>query len=80
MNKPELKLNEKYMLTIREAAEYFNVGTKKIRRMARRLAEDNLGGFSVFCGNRYLIIRVKFEEYMINIAKRKIEEDIQTDE
>ena len=76
MNKPELKLNEKYMLTIREAAEYFNVGTKKIRRMA----EDNEGDFAVFSGNRYLIIRVKFEEYMINIAKRKIEEDIQTDE
>ena len=76
MNKPELKLNEKYIITIREAAQYFNEGTKKIRRMG----EDNEGDFAVFCGNRYLIIRVKFEEYMINIAKRKIEEDIQTDE
>ena len=50
----------KYLLSIKEAGTYFNIGTKKMRR----LAEDNLGGFSVFCGNRYLIIRTKFEEFI----------------
>ena len=30
--------SEKYMLTIKEAAEYFNIGTKKMRRNA----EDRL--------------------------------------
>ena len=52
-----ITLGEKYMLTIREASIYFNIGVKKIRR----LAEDNLGVFSIYSGNRYLIIRPKFE-------------------
>ena len=56
----ELELNEKYMLTVKAAA-YFNIGIKKIRR----LAEDNVGVFSVYCGNRYMIIRGKFEEYLL---------------
>ena len=55
-----LSIGEKYMLTIKEAGAYFNIGIKKMRR----LAEDNLGVFSVYSGNRYLIIRPKFEEYI----------------
>ena len=53
---------EKYLLTIKEAADYFNIGTKKLRR----LAEDRLGEVAVFCGNRYLIVRPKFEEFICN--------------
>lgn len=53
-------VKEKYMLTIKEAAEYFSIGTKKMRR----LAEDNLGRFAVYSGNRYLIIRTKFEKFV----------------
>ncbi|MBQ8920843.1 MAG: DNA-binding protein [Oscillospiraceae bacterium] len=55
-----IPLSEKYMLTIREACFYFNIGDKKIRR----LAEDNLGIFSVRNGNRYLVIRPKFEKFL----------------
>lgn len=55
-----LSVSEKYLLTIREAAVYFNIGIKKMRR----LAEDNLGGFAVFSGNRYLINRTKFERFI----------------
>ena len=55
-----LPVSEKYLLTIREAAVYFNIGIKKMRR----LAEDNLGGFAVFSGNRYLINRTKFERFI----------------
>lgn len=55
-----MPISEKYMLTIREAAEYFNIGVKKMRR----LAEDNLGRFAVYSGNRYLIIRTKFEKFI----------------
>ena len=47
-----ITLGEKYMLTIREASIYFNIGVKKIRR----LAEDNIGVFSIYSGNRYLKI------------------------
>lgn len=53
-------VQEKYALTIREASEYFSIGTKKMRR----LAEDNLGRFAIYSGNRYLIIRIKFEKFM----------------
>lgn len=55
-----VSIGEKYMLTIKEAAAYFNIGIKKMRR----LAEDNLGSFAVYSGNRYLIIRSKFEIFL----------------
>lgn len=58
----ELSLGEKYTLSIKEAAVYFNIGIKKMRR----LAEENMGGFALISGNRYLIIRTKFEEYLQN--------------
>ena len=51
---------EKYTLTIKEAAAYFNVGTKKLRR----LAEENTDRFAGFSGNKYLIIRTKFEKFI----------------
>ena len=33
----EVPINEKYTLTIKEASQYFNIGIKKMRR----LAEEN---------------------------------------
>ena len=53
-------VSEKYTPTIKEAASYFNIGTKKMRR----LAEDNRGRIAVFSGNRYLIIRPQFEKFI----------------
>lgn len=61
-----LPVSEKYMLTIKEAAAYFNIGIKKMRR----IAEDNLGTVAVFCGNRFLIIRPKFEEFILNSSEK----------
>ena len=61
----DLPVGEKYMLTIKEAASYFNIGTKKMRR----IAEDNLGNIAVFCGNRFLIIRPKFEDFILNSSE-----------
>ena len=55
-----LPLGEKYALTIKEAAIYFNIGNKKLRR----LAEENLGRFAAESGNRFLIIRPKFEQFL----------------
>lgn len=34
MNKKEIPLNEKYVLSINEAAAYFGIGIKKMRRLA----------------------------------------------
>ena len=58
-------VSEKYMLTIKESAAYFNIGIKKLRR----IAEDNLGTVAVYCGNRFLIIRPKFEEFILNSSE-----------
>lgn len=58
-------VSEKYTLTIKEAAAYFNIGIKKLRR----IAEDNLGTVAVYCGNRFLIIRPKFEEFILNSSE-----------
>ena len=65
-NETQLKPSEKYLLTIKEAGDYFNIGVKKMRR----LAEDNIGGFSIYSGNRYLVIRQKFEEYILELAAK----------
>lgn len=59
-NEPIVPISEKYLLTVKEAGAYFNIGVKRMRR----LAEDNLGVLSIFIGNRYLVIRPKFEEYI----------------
>ncbi len=56
---------EKYLLTVKEAAAYFNIGEKKIRR----LAESNTGILAVYSGNRYLIIRPKFEEFILSSSE-----------
>jgi len=60
----DIPLNEKYTLTIKEAAVYFNIGVKKMRR----LAEEHTSSFSIYSGNRYLIIRTKFEEFLVETS------------
>lgn len=56
----KLPISEKYSLTVKEAADYFGIGQKKMRRMA----EDHIGTFSFYNGNRYQIIRTEFEQYL----------------
>jgi len=51
---------EKYLLTIREAAAYFNLGVKRLRR----LAEENTDTFAIYNGSRYMIIRPKCERFL----------------
>ena len=62
----ELKIPDKYILSIREAALYFGMGEKKIRR----LAEDNEGSFALYNGNRYLVILPLMEQYFAELAKK----------
>ena len=64
--KKELPISEKYMLTVKEAAAYFNIGIKKMRRLAEDnvLAGNKAERFAVYSGNRYLIIRPRFEEFV----------------
>ncbi len=63
--RPTIPVNEKFLLTINQALEYFNIGQKNMRR----IAEDHLDSFAIFQGNRYLIIRSRCEEYIISCLK-----------
>jgi hypothetical protein len=61
---PVVPVGDKYMLTIKEASYYFSIGEKKLRR----LAEYHTGDFAVINGNRYLIIRTKFEQFLLETS------------
>ena len=61
---PVIPVGDKYMLTIKEASNYFSIGEKKLRR----LAEEHTGDFAVINGNRYLIIRTKFEQFLLETS------------
>ena len=57
----EIPYWEKYMLTLREAAEYFHIGEKKMRQ----IVDDNKDAkFLLENGNRVMIKRKLFEEYL----------------
>ena len=61
----EIPYWEKYMLTLREAAEYFHIGEKKMRQ----IVDDNMDAkFLLENGNRVMIKRKLFEEYLNNAS------------
>jgi hypothetical protein len=61
MRTNEIPYWEKYMLTLREAAEYFHIGEKKMRQ----IVDDNMdASFLLESGNRVMIKRKLFEEYL----------------
>ena len=63
MRTNEIPCREKYMLTLREAAESFHIGEKKMRQ----IVDDNLdANFLLESGNRIMIKRRLFEEYLDN--------------
>ena len=57
----EIPYWEKYMLTLREAAEYFHIGEKKMRQL---VDENMYAKFLLENGNRVMIKRKLFEEYL----------------
>lgn len=66
-NEKLVAISEKYMLTIREAGSYFNIGIKNMRR----LCESNEGEFSIRWGNKYLICRPRLEAYLNQLMVRE---------
>lgn len=60
MKKNEIPINEKYALTLVEASRYYSIGVKRLRQ----IAEEHLGEFAIFNGNKYLIIRERFEQFL----------------
>ena len=57
----EIPYWEKYMLTLREAAEYFHIGEKKMRQIVDENMDAN---FLLTSENRVMIKRKLFEEYL----------------
>ena len=51
--------NEKFTPTTRGREQVVPI------KEMRRLAENHLSDFAIFMGNRYLIVRPRFEEYVI---------------
>lgn len=57
----EIPFWERYMLTIREAAEYFHIGEKKMRQ----IVEEHEGAdFIIMNGNRAMIKQKIFEKFL----------------
>ena len=54
---------EKYTLTIREAASYFNIGEKKLRQLM-----DEHDDLVLMVGSRKLIKRTKMERFLDNTS------------
>ena len=73
MQREHLPISGKFCLTINEASEYFGIGIKKMRR----LAELNTDDYAIFSGNRVIIIRPRFEEYLLNCSSEKEEVGMQ---
>ncbi len=53
----------RYALTITEAADYYHIGENKLRIIAEEHPEAD---FIIMNGNRILIKRQKFEEFLDN--------------
>lgn len=56
----KIPINQKLNLTIREAAEYSNIGINHIAKMLN----DPYCPFVLFNGNRKLVKRKEFEEFI----------------
>ena len=61
MNKNEVRICEKYALTVAEAAIYFEIGEKKLRSM---IVEYSHLGLFIQNGVKYTIKRQKFEAFL----------------
>ena len=59
--KNDVKLSEKYLLTVDESTKYFGIGENKIREL---IDMDQTFDFTVLNGNRKLIKRKKFETWL----------------
>ena len=59
MNYPDVPIWEKYTLTIEEAARYFRIGEKKLRKLVE---ENPDAGWLIMNGNRAQITRRQFEK------------------
>ena len=61
----ELPINEKFILTIKEASQCSNIGINRLSRML----DDPYCPFALFNGNRKLVKRIEFEKYLTDTVQ-----------
>ena len=61
----DVRICEKYALTVAEAAVYFGIGEKKLRSM---IADYSHLGLFIQNGVKYMIKRKKFEDFLNNAS------------
>lgn len=66
-NNPEtcVPIWKKYLLNIREAAQYFNIGEHKLRQL---ISADPNADYLIDVGNYKKIKRLQFEKYLDGIS------------
>ena len=57
-----IPIHEKYMLTAAEAAEYFSIGVKQIRKILLEHPE-----IAIWYGNKWVMIREEAEMFFHNL-------------
>lgn len=55
-----IPIKDKFVLTVKEASEYSNIGVNRLSRML----DDPYCEFALFNGNRKLVKRIEFEKYL----------------
>lgn len=60
-------MTKKYNLTIKEAAQYYNIGENKLRELIKEQEKEQKCDFVLYVGKKILIKCKKFEEYIDNI-------------
>lgn len=61
----QVQIKDKFCLTIDEAAEYFNIGEKKLRKIVSDYIDS---GFVIQNGVKVLIKRKRFEDFLEDIT------------
>ena len=61
----QVQVKDKFCLTIEEAAEYFNIGEKKLRRI---IADHMDSGLVTQNGVKILIKRKRFEDFLTDLT------------
>lgn len=61
----QVPIKDKFCLTIEEAADYFNIGEKKLRKI---VGENLNSDFVIQNGVKYLIKRKRFETFLNDIT------------
>lgn len=65
MKEKAIQLSEKFLLTIKEASIYFNIGENKLYRIATEYMDSEYK-FVIQNGSRTMINRKKFENFLDN--------------